>query len=486
MNLAFLQTKNRGNLVIQKGRLLLVAITLIYILVNIYNYYYYLTPVWGYQGFPEFNSDRSLGPLILASLCCIMFSATYPRAIVFYSRFVVWFLFFFVFVPSVIIVAMQGFPSDAGYFLIACLTVSLYLIAFIPESLANAKWKHVTYRHELILALNNRLTSGIRYLNSKFEINLILIFLFISAFLFIFYASVITIVEITNVYDQRDIVSEYSPNRTLPAYILQWLIRVISPLMVAIGMMYKQRHILYFGFLGFLMGFFITGSKFIVFLIPLMYAVHYFVLKKEKILAEDIGKLFAIIIIAVLLLIEIYGQEVEELVGLVLSQVVKRAFSINGMTLGNYYDFFVNNQNPFTFYSHLGPVSWFIDYPYEKFSIGQIVGHFQAGFYTYDMSGGFWSTDGIAAAGYFGVVLIGVILGIALAIFNSWSRKTNLRLLCLSSLGCIWMLADTSFFRVLLSGGWPLHFLLVYLYGRSYQAIRARMLNMRVENVPTS
>jgi len=381
---------------------------------------------------------------------------------------------------------MQGFPADAGYFLITCLTVSLCLIAFIPESLAKAKWKRAAHYKNAALAFHNKLTSGIRCSISKFEFNLIFVFLFISAALLVFYANVITIVEITNVYDQRDIVSEYSPNKSIAAYALQWLIRVVAPLMIAIGLMYKRRSILYLGFLGLLIGFFVTGSKFIVFLIPLMYAVHYFVLRKERIVAEDIGKLLAGIMVAMLLLIEIYGEEVEGLVGLVLSQVVKRAFSINGMTLGNYYDFFVNNPNPFTFYSHLGPVSWLIDYPYGEFGIGQVVGHFQVGLYTYDMSAGFWSTDGIAAAGYFGVVLIGIILGIILATFNRWSANTNLRLLCLSSLGCVWMLADTSVFRVLLSGGWPMHFVLVYFFGRSIQAIHNRMVNMHAGQVKTS
>jgi hypothetical protein len=471
---------------VQKRRLLLVASTLLYILINIYNYYYYLTPVWGYQGFPEFNSDRSMGPLISAGLSCIIFSAIYPRQITFYSRFVVWFLFFFVFVPSVIIVAMQGFPADAGYFLIACLTVSLYLIAFIPEGLANAKWRHAACYKNTLISIHNTLTSATRGFNSKFEFNLIIVFILFSAALLVFYANVIAVVAITDVYDQRDIVSEYSPNKTLAAYSLQWLIRVIAPLMIAIGIIHRRRFIKYLGFFGLLIGFFVTGSKFIVFLIPLMYAVHYFVLRKDKIVAEDIGKLLAGIMAAMLLLIEIYGEEVEGLVGLVLSQVVKRAFSINGMTLGSYYDFFVNNPNPFTFYSHLGPVSWLIDYPYGEFGIGQVVGHFQVGLYTYDMSAGFWSTDGIAAAGYFGLVLIGLILGVILAIFNRWSANTNLSLLCLSSLGCVWMLADTSVFRVLLSGGWPLHFLLVYFYGRRLQSIHNTMANMRANSLKTS
>jgi hypothetical protein len=481
-----MDTSKRRRSLFQKKKLLLVAITLFYILVNIYNYYYYLTPVWGYQGFPEFNSDRSLGPLILASLSCLTFSAIYPRAIVFYSRFVVWFLFFFVFVPSVIIVAMQGFPVDAGYFLIVCLTVSLYLIAFIPESLANAKWKHVAYYRKKISICHNALpprTSGSR---STFELILIFVFLLISVPLLAFYANVISFVELTNVYDQRDVVSEYSPNKSIAAYGLQWLIRVIAPLMIAIGIMYKRRLILYLGFSGLLIGFFVTGSKFIVFLIPLMYVIHYYVLRKDEIVAEDIGKILAGIMVAMLILIEIYGEEVEGLVGLILSQVVKRAFSINGMTLGNYYDFFVNNPNPFTLYSHLGPVGWLIDYPYGDLGIGQVVGYFQVGLYTYDMSAGFWSTDGIAAAGYFGIVIIGIILGFILTIFNRWSAKSNLRLLCLSSLGCVWMLADTSVFRVLLSGGWPLHLLMVYLYGRSYQVIRNRLFNTRVENAQTS
>lgn len=467
------------------SRIQLIIITIIYIFINIYNYYFYLTPVWGYQGFPEFDVQRSLGPLLLASTFCIIFSTIYPRTISLYSRFAVWFLFFFVFVPSIIIVSMQGVPADAGYFLIVCLTASLYFIAFIPEIVANTKQRNAIYQQTTFAKLYNKYAVGKGILKSRFEMGITLLFILISTVLIAYYASIITIVDITNVYDQRDIVSDYSPNKSLAAYALQWLIRVISPLMIAIGIMFKRRILLYFGFTGLLIGFFVTGSKFIVFLIPLMYGVHYFVLRKEKIVAEDIGKLLAGIMIVMLLLIKIYGEEVEGLVGLILSQVVKRAFSINGMTLGNYYDFFINNSNPFTSYSHLGPVGWFIDYPYGDLGIGQVVGHFQTGLYTYDMSAGFWSTDGIAAAGYAGIVFIGIILGIILAIFNIWSRNANFRLLCLSSLGCIWMLADTSVFRVLLSGGWPLHFLLVYLYWRGLRVKSTRIIDTRLGNAQT-
>jgi hypothetical protein len=80
------------------------------------------------------------------------------------------------------------------------------------------------------------------------------------------------------------------------------------------------------------------------------------------------------------------------------------------------------------------------------------------------MSAGFWSTDGIASAGYVGVVAIGIVLGLILTFFNFLSPDSSLRLLCLSSLSCVWMLADTSVFRVLLSGAWPLHFVLVHLF----------------------
>jgi hypothetical protein len=208
----------------------------------------------------------------------------------------------------------------------------------------------------------------------------------------------------------------------------------------------------------------VNGSKFILFLIPLMYGMHYFFLRRQRLMATDLALLLSSILIAVLLLIEIYGEEVEGIVGLVLSQVAKRAVAVNGLTLGNYYDFFINDGNPFTMYSHLGPVSWLIDYPYGELSIGQVVGYFQAGDPSYDMSAGFWSTDGIAAAGHSGVVAIGIFLGALLAVFNIWARNIDLRLLCLSSLGCVWMLADTSVFRVVVSGAWPLHFLLVSLY----------------------
>lgn len=271
-------------------------------------------------------------------------------------------------------------------------------------------------------------------------------------------------VSITDVYEQRDIVSEFAENSSLQAYLLQWMVRLMAPFMLAIGVIFRRPLFSVLGLGGMAIGYFATGSKFIVFVVPLIYGMHYFVLKKPRVRAEDIAKFFLITLLSALLCIALYGEDAQTLIGTILSQIVKRAFSINGMTLGVYYDFFVNHPNPFTYYSHLGLLRNFIDYPYGEFGIGQMVGFFQVQKYSYDATAGFWSTDGIAAMGLFGVIAIGVVLGSILTVFNFLVSDKNIRLLCLSSLGCVWMLADTSVFRVLLTGAWPVHLLLVHLY----------------------
>ena len=440
-------------------------IVVIYSVLNIINYIYYLVPVWEKQGFPEFDPQTGIIPLTLALFCCLTFGLVYPKKVQRYSQFVTWFIFFFVFMPSIIIVAMQGVPKDHGIALIICLSVSMFFIGYIPELLQR---NQVGVPHEKIIQTTQRFRQHHSGIKTRFEIVIIYIFFALLVPLVLFYRNIITIVDLTDVYTQREIIEDMSPNKSLEAYALQWLLRVFAPLMIAIGIMANRKTMHILGIFGMVIGFFISGSKFIVFSIPLMYALNQYVFKKPIVTGNNIGKAFLAIFAVTFAITLLYDkEEVKSFIGVILSQILKRAFSINGMTLGNYYDFFINNNNDFTFYSHLGPVSKIIDYPYGEFGIGQIVGHYQVGVYTYDMSAGFWSTDGIAAAGLPGIVLIGIILGLILLTFDAVSRKMELKLLCLASVGNIWMLADTSVFRVLLSGGWPLHFVMISLYWRS-------------------
>lgn len=456
---------------LSKHKLRLVALTIGFIATVILYYINYLVPTWGYQGFNEFDIGKSLVSLTMSIVYTLLFPLVYPSEIKYYSRFVVWILFYFLYLPSLIIVSMSAIPADGGFALVSCLTISFWLIAVIPEltkfRLPNA-YRFPAHQKSL---LHSDLNNNVRY-KSPYDTHVVVVS---SAFIFsvfIYNYEILGFFNISDIYLQREIASDFTANRTIFAYAEQWTNRLISPFLLAIGLIYRNRAATIVALLGFFLTFLISGSKYSLFSPLLMVFIYRYVVARGEFSGLQIGVFFGAALAIPFFVVQYYGQDVTSFSGLVLSQILKRAFASGGMTLGNYYDFFATS--PYTYYSHIGPVRWIAEYPYGNYSIGQVVGHFQAGTYSYNMSANFWATDGIAAAGYIGILIIGGVLGSILAVFNQFVKPKHLVLVCLSSVGCIQMLADTSVFRVLLSGGWPLHFLLVYLYSRRLYPVGSR------------
>lgn len=438
-----------------------VMLTVAFIAAVMILYMNYLVPVWGYQGFYEFSPSKSSASLGCAVMYILGFAFAYPPVINRYSRFVVWILFFYLYVPSSVIVSMQGIPDDGGIMLVTCLAISFWIISFLPEIFVRSKSSNYRPATNLASQLGPNETNN-HIIRSKYYVPVIVFSSLFFIVIFIYYFQIVNFVSLLDVYGQREIAADYAPNRSIMAYALQWEFRLISPFLIAIGLIFRKKLPIIIGIAGFLLCFSIIGSKSTIFVFLLMLFLYRFVLSNNYFSAFQVGVFLFVCLSIPLFVVLIAGNEINPLVDLTLSQILKRAFAVGGMTLGHYFDFFSHNPN--TYFSHLGPVSWFINYPYGNFSVGQVLGNFQAGTYNYNMSANFWAIDGIASAGYVGIIVVGVVLGIILTMFNRWSKPKHFVLLCLSSLNCVWMLADSSLFPVLISGGWPFHFLLVYWY----------------------
>lgn len=439
---------------------IMTSIIAIYSAIIISVYIFYLNPVWGYQGFPEFDWNHSGNTLILSLIFVMIFPLIYPIEVKRYSNFIVWFIYLYIYTTSIIIVSMQGIPDDGGLYLVIYLSASFYMMAYIPEVLSsaiNVKNMQTTIITKNILQIINRNKRIIFYITTIFIILLITIF--------ISNRDILSIRGFYSVYEQRAVASDNITNSTYMAYLIEWTTRVFSTFFITIYLFDKKKIFLFLGVAGFTLYYSIVASKYVVFLFFLMLSIRYFVIRNGRI---DIIRfaLLMIFAISVPFAITIYnGNQNPHSIDIIISQILKRAFGINGLTIGIYFDYFMRGGfQPFTYYSHLGPVRWFIDYPFGHYSIGQIVGHFKAGKYEYNASAGFWATDGIAALGYTGILIIGLINGIIFFIFDIFTKRTYLPFLCLSSVISMWMIADTSIFRALMTGGWPIHIILVNMY----------------------
>ncbi|MGE0458959.1 MAG: hypothetical protein AB7O56_12235, partial [Bauldia sp.] len=138
-----------------------------------------------------------------------------------------------------------------------------------------------------------------------------------------------------------------------------------------------------------------------------------------------------------------------------------RTLGIQGAMAGVYADFFT--ANPHTYWSHVNFVATLINYPYTL-PLGYVIGTHLVGGAGFNANASFWVTDGIAAFGYAGIVLIGGVFGFLLAIANRLVPADRLVFGALLAIPFVMFLANTSLFTSLITGGGLLIAILL-LYG---------------------
>ncbi|MCC8174068.1 MAG: hypothetical protein LIO65_06755, partial [Odoribacter sp.] len=119
-----------------------------------------------------------------------------------------------------------------------------------------------------------------------------------------------------------------------------------------------------------------------------------------------------------------------------------------------YLEFFIINGNPMTLYSHINFVNMITHYYPYKDSLGVVVANG-----IQNANANFLITDGLAAAGIVGIILISFIFIIFKSILNSLGLIYKLKYLIPIMLFSITALLNTSLFTSIISGG----FLIIYL-----------------------
>jgi hypothetical protein len=149
-----------------------------------------------------------------------------------------------------------------------------------------------------------------------------------------------------------------------------------------------------------------------------------------------------------LLLVELVDIDQSPLLENIVALVFMRTFGMVGALTGIYYEFF--SRNEFTYFSHINFVQLFVEYPYSM-SIGEVVGDSLG--LDMNANANFIATDGIAAAGKPGVVIVGFIVAMILNTIDRAVPPANHRLLCIAFAPIAISLANSSVFATLLTGG---------------------------------
>jgi hypothetical protein len=165
-----------------------------------------------------------------------------------------------------------------------------------------------------------------------------------------------------------------------------------------------------------------------------------------------------------LMVVEQSGQY-EVLLRNVISLVYLRTFCTTGAMLSVYADFF--STHPWTLYSHSMVGSSFSTYPYEV-SIGEVVGEYMTGGAVFiNANAGFFATDGFAAIGWYGVLVIGFIVAAFFALIAMLFGDRRLPVVCGTLIPYGMGMSNTSFFTSLLTGGGIVAILLLLVWSWS-------------------
>jgi len=145
--------------------------------------------------------------------------------------------------------------------------------------------------------------------------------------------------------------------------------------------------------------------------------------------------------------------------------LVMRTIGIGGISFNAYYNFF--KTHPFTYYSHVNIVKPFIVYPYGSQSLGEVIG--KEVFNTDDINANatFFITDGIAAAGLPGILIISVLMAIVFMLINGSAKNNSLLFCCLMLINPALSLLNTSLFTTLFTGGLGLTITILAFYKTS-------------------
>ena len=391
-------------------------------------YLKWLYPVFGYYGFE--NSDPKRGYLLLAWVLSLLPAMWMPIRLTRPSQLIYWILYLSVIIPSMFVPLYVGLQD-------ATEVTRLMLALFAGFAITGASYLLPLHR------FHPPSMSPRTYQQAVFFVVAVLV-----TWVLIVFHGKFRIVSFSDIYDLRNAADDIMEGSSVH-YAVLWLSAVIGPFLMAGGIV-RKRTLLFLAGVGVQIFVYSTmGAKSVIVSI-LVIPVFAFILR-------DKGASFGLKITwccAFLTLVLYMGRSLggdDSLFFSLMSLVFMRTFGSSGLTTAWYHDFFL--RNPMTYYSHITGVNWFVPYPYVN-PLGVEVGSFYSGDPTLDDNAHFSATDGLAASGLWGVILISVVCALVFWLLDSTAKGHDLRFATLIVIFEALNLGNISIFTTLLSGDW--------------------------------
>lgn len=428
---------------LQLGRLASLFCVAVFSAIMLSAYLSWLAPKFYYFGF-SLNQD-GYQDLWLAIPLVFLAAIALPVILVDFSDYFLWSIFYFLYAPTILFLPLQWLPHINATALIVALAVSFHSMIFIAKLGGRRKPSQ----------------SRLPITQNEFIIVFFLIYISCLLFILMVFGGSLRLAEFgTDVYDQRRVGADLSAG-TLVGYAVGLFSGALSPFLMAAGLTEGRKSWIFIGALGQVLIYAAMASKAALLsaaLIPLFY---YSFIRNQWMYSYRLGILVVVSCALPWLLKDNLSDAAEGWQWQFVSIILMRTYGLAGAMPGVYAEFFAVNPN--TLYSHINVVSLFIHYPYTG-QVGQVIGEQALGLPGLNANASFWATDGIAALGNVGVLIIGVVVGASLSIANFILSLADRRLVFLSAIPFVISVTNASFFTAVLTGGGGLLLLLVFLW----------------------
>jgi hypothetical protein len=412
-----------------RERLLLAVFVFVYILCFHWVYVYYLNREIAGFGFVYDPPDLRL--VIFGWLLAFAPSMWMPFRLARASQLAYWILYIVVLIPSMIV------PIYADVLPLRD-TIALVITLFLGFTITGLSYCLPLFR------IRDRMIAF-----RSFQYLIFLCLLMFGTWFWYVHRGVLSVVSFDAVYDLREN-AEQLMTGSYVTYAGMLLSGAIDPFLMAWGLYYKRPLHFTAGALGQLLVYSGWGTKGSLTSIVFV-AAFYLLLRGDR-------RLFGIkLIVSVTSMLAVLagmylliGEDAGIILSFVLFFIFARTYTIQGLLTAQYYDFF--KYNPNTHFATVTGINWFVHNPYV-YPIGIEVGYYVSGDRRYDAIAHFWASDGIAAWGLPGVLLMSMVCAFVFWILDSAAQRHDPRFSALVTCYAAYNLANIPLFTSLLSGG---------------------------------
>lgn len=386
----------------------------------------YLLPLMGYQGY-ELNCTETKDIIIcdILTLLPLVFYSVERRI----SNFFAIMVYIFMYAPAMI--AIQYFWG--------CSYHLDYMLAFMFGMVLFFKASH------------NKISRKKYY--SKVE-NLSIMYFIIFGFfcalvLLVIFRNNLHLVSFADVYDLREDNADVGKDVPLAGYFQMWCQSFFSPLLMAVGLHRKNLRLILLGTLMSLLIYTATGLKSSI-INPFVVVGFYYVMKRY--MSNSIALFFPLFISILGVLFMSSSFFTGPVASMAYGVIFMRSVGISAQLAPCYITVF--DSHPYTYYSHINIVNKITGmYPFSNPSMGNAVWDAYTGSDVNNANANFWLTDGTAAAGVVGVILISIFFYYLLVFLNKLSNAHEQTVVFAMLIPIVTSATNASIFTTILSSG---------------------------------